>query len=639
MNNRLFIIFFVILSMPIGVCAQMSYREKYAGVLRHYSETDADSLKYRAALFLIDNMEGHTSPHGIAINHFIQRIHTMEKSKGTRELRQAWSESRKEGKTHWVSDSSLVSSAYLVENIDEAFETWRKSLWNNQLSFQHFCRYVLPHRINDEFLGEPWRKKLREQYSGIIIGVTDIAKAFAMVKDSVYKVIELSNPYCEYNLDPLTCNEIGRAECGQRCILLAAVLRALGIPAVVDVTPMWADYSQKGHGWVSVVMGNGETYTVFEDDSIARLFNPIDASQFSPKYKVTQTDYPVKIKTQKTPAKVYRMCYEHINKVKDTDPYILATPFINDVSGEYGLTTNVTLNVDTESTVYLYCYMSAKDWSPIAKAEARNGKVTFRNVGKGSVCVAMNKIHERINVLTAPFLVGENGIIKFFKPNNTSSQSITIDRKYPLCSYTSDTWGAMKGGLFEGSMKSDFSEADTLAVITQMPYYMTTLNSASQKKNRFLRYHAPKNNRSSLAELQFYTTDSNGNDILLTGKHNSYGVDTTQVENVFDGNPSTVCRGQKVGYTITLDLGNGNEQPVSKIVFCPSSDLNFVEKGHLYELYYFDTEWKLIERTYSKGDKLTFTNVPSDAILLLKDKKGGREERIFEYSNGKQIWY
>lgn len=229
-------------------------------------------------------MEDHLSPAGTAIDCYIQRIHTMEKRQGTRQLRQTWNESLKGRSVQWNPDSAIVSNEYLIDNIDESFRSWEQSVWRKDIPFAHFCRYILPYRINDEHIGAKWRKTLREQYAGIIDGVTDMRKAFAMVKDSVYKVIELSNPYCEYNLDPLTCNVIGRAECGQRCILLAAVLRALAIPAVVDATPMWADYSQRGHGWVSVVMNNGDTYTVFEKENIAKRFNPIDASLFLPIY-------------------------------------------------------------------------------------------------------------------------------------------------------------------------------------------------------------------------------------------------------------------------------------------------------------------------------------------------------------------
>ena len=47
----------------------------------------------------------------------------------------------------------------------------------------------------------------------------------------------------------------------------------------------------------------------------------------------------------------------------------------------------------------------------------------------------------------------------------------------------------------------------------------------------------------------------------------------------------------------------------------------------------------MLGRSYAHIDKLTFSNVPENAILLLKDRSGGMEERIFEYNNGRQVWH
>jgi hypothetical protein len=620
--------------------ARADYRQKYKSVLCHYSQKPVDSLKYKAALFLIDNMEGHGSPEGIGIRNYIQRIHKMEKAEGIRQLQAAWYTSQKEGSTDIVPDSTIISSDFLINDIDDAFFSWNQSQWKDSITFRQFCQYILPYRINDEHLGENWRRPLRERYGSIIEHETNMKKAFALIRDTVFKVIALSNSYCEYNLDPMTCHMIGRAECGQRCILLVAVLRALCIPAVIDGTPMWSDYSNKGHAWVAMVANNGDTYTVFDKDKEAKRFNPIDASQFLPRYKVkTEDKYPYVIKTEKTPVKIYRICYDYCNKVGIYDAKVIASPFILDVSEKYGLTTDVTIKTDSTSTIYLCSYLSGQDWMPVAKAEAVNGYVTFRNIGKGSVCIPIIVYEGRKKALSCPFLVGTKGITKRYSPSLSKKRTININRKYPLCSYTTDTWAAIKGATFEGAMTKDFKHADTLAIITQTPFYMTTLNVSSTNKYRFLRYHAPRNNRSSLAELQFYTSDSIGNTQLLTGTYFAKGTDISKIENVFDGNPSTICKGINVGYTIGLDLGEGKEQSVSRITFCPSTDLNFVEKGHLYELYYFDNDWQLVDRKYAKTDSLNFNNVPEDALLLLKDRSGGTEERVFEYKDGKQIWH
>lgn len=620
--------------------ATPGYREKYEYVLRHYSQQSSDSLKYKAALYLIDNMNGHRSPEGVAVENYIHRIHTMKKTEGIRELQAAWHASLKEGSVELVPDSAVVSAGFIINDIDNAFSAWQQSQWKDSVTFSQFCHYILPYRVNNEHFGRNWRESLRQKYRAVIDGVADMRKAFALVRDTVFKVIALSNTYCEYDLDPLTCNTVGRAECSQRCVLLVAVLRALGIPAVIDGTPMWADYSNKGHAWVAMVMDNGDTYTVFEKDKEARRFNPIDASQFLPRYKTWEQDNsPYTIKTEKTPVKIYRMCYDHCNKVGKYDAMGLGSPFIRDVSGEYGLATDVTINTDSTSDIYLCAYLSGKDWMPVAKAEAYGGSVTFRNVGRGSVCILVTVIDGEKKVLSCPFLVGDKGVEKWFMPVPSKTRTITVYRKYPLCSYTTDTWAAMRNATFEGSMTADFTVVDTLAMITVVPSYMTTVNVSSPKRYRFLRYHAPQLNRSSLAELQFYTFDKAGGTKLLTGTPFAKGVDMSNVGKVFDGNPATICRGMNVGYTIGIALSDGKEQCVTKVTFCPSTDLNFVEKGHLYELYYFDTEWRMIGREYAHQDKLTFNNVPDNAILLLKDRNGGMEERIFEYKDGKQLWH
>lgn len=642
MRNRLLTILLILsLTMQCSpVSAIQGYREKYANVLRHYSQQATDSLKYKAALFIIDNMEGHCSPEGVAMDKYIAHIQTMKKAKGIRELQATWQASLKDGDVDIVPDSAVVSDDFLINDIDNAFSTWQQSQWKDSVPFSLFCRYILPYRINDEHFGGNWREPLRKQYGAVIEGVADIRKAFTLVRDTVFKVIALSNSYCKYNLDPLTCNIVGRAECSQRCILLVAVLRALGIPAAIDGTPMWADYSNKGHAWAAMIMGNGDTYTVFEKDKEAKRLNPVDASQFMPRYKTWENDgFPYDIKASKTPVKIYRMCYDRCNEVGEYDVMWLKSSFIKDVSAEYGLTSNVAIKADSASAVYLCAYMSGRDWMPVAKAFHEGGNIIFPNVGKGSVCVPIAVVDGKKKALSCPFLVGSNGIERWFSPSPSGARTITIDRKYPLCSYTTDTWAGMRGAVFEGSMTADFSVADTLAVITAVPSYMTTINVSSSKRYRFLRYHAPRLNRSSLAELLFYTSGDTGDTKLLAGRHFAEGVDSANIGNVFDGNPATICKGISVGYTIGLDLGEGNSQSVTKITLSPSTDLNFVEKGHLYELYCYDTEWKMLGRVYAHEDKLTFDNVPENAILLLKDRSGGMEERIFEYRDGKQVWH
>ncbi len=235
-----------------------SYREKYKAVLERYSKSAADSLRYQAALFLIDNMEGHKSPEGKQMERFKDMIQSINSKNGIWELNAAWNKAGKEGAVVLVPDSDVVTDRMLISNIESAFNAWESVPWKDDVDFFIFCHYILPYRCSGEHIGGNWRMAMKEVYGSLLEKESSMAKAFAKVKKAVYSDVVLSNAYSPYELDAITTYRIGKAECGQRAILLADVLRALGIPSSIDFTPVWADYSNKSHAWVSVIGKNGK---------------------------------------------------------------------------------------------------------------------------------------------------------------------------------------------------------------------------------------------------------------------------------------------------------------------------------------------------------------------------------------------
>ena len=83
-------------------------RKELEYVIKYY---EGDSLKREAARFLIRNM----------VYHFGYE------------------------KRERVSDITTLSSDYLIRNIELAFQAWPKP-WNKSVSFENFCRYILPYR-------------------------------------------------------------------------------------------------------------------------------------------------------------------------------------------------------------------------------------------------------------------------------------------------------------------------------------------------------------------------------------------------------------------------------------------------------------------------------------------------------------
>lgn len=108
--------------------------------------------------------------------------------------------------------------------------------------------------------------------------------------------------------------------------------------------------------------------------------------------------------------------------------------------------------------------------------------------------------------------------------------------------------------------------------------------------------------------------------------------------NVYDGDPYTSFDYyQPSGGWAGLDLGK--PQTIRKIVFTPRNRDNFIRQGDEYELFYDSLGyWISAGRQTAASDSLLY-RVPQGALLYLKNHSRGNDERIFEYSDGKQVYW
>lgn len=58
-----------------------------------------------------------------------------------------------------------------------------------------------------------------------------------------------------------------------------------------------------------------------------------------------------------------------------------------------------------------------------------------------------------------------------------------------------------------------------------------------------------------------------------------------------------------------------------------------------YELVYWNNGWTSLGTQVASNNYSVFKNVPQNALYLLHNLTEGKEERIFIYKNGKQIFY
>ena len=164
-----------------------------------------------------------------------------------------------------------------------------------------------------------------------------------------------------------------------------------------------------------------------------------------------------------------------------------------------------------------------------------------------------------------------------------------------------------------------------------------------QKTYRYWRYVSAKNKGCNLAELAFYS-DKEEKELTGTiiGTNASVRYDTMPMDKskVFDKDILTYYEAPSTVDYPWVGLDFNKPVSINKIIYTPRNDDNNIHAGDLYELFYWEyNHWMSLGQQRAIESKLTYTTVPDNALLLLKDLTKGEEERIFTYENDKQVWW
>lgn len=111
-------------------------------------------------------------------------------------------------------------------------------------------------------------------------------------------------------------------------------------------------------------------------------------------------------------------------------------------------------------------------------------------------------------------------------------------------------------------------------------------------------------------------------------------------EHLFDDNALTsYCAPVHTGCWVGLDFGK--PVAISRIRYTPRGDGNMIEPGDEYELLYWNQDqWKSLGHKVSTTVNISYDNIPTGALLLLRDLTKGHEERIFTLtSDGRQKFH
>lgn len=588
-------------------------------VLNFYKNDTERKQKYKAAVFLIENMPYHFSFK--TLNGFEDAFDSISHfpMNGPREgvfrkiLKNAAQNATLET-PRLIPDIKNISSQFLIKNIELSFIAWNEIPKEKRASFEDFCNYILPYKNGNEPFEENTRKKLFKKYSWINKNLKAGASLKSVV-DSVasefkFKVLTDINRFYP---QPLSISQVEKTRfgiCADGVNYLVNVFRAVGIVSATDITPHWGNHPTMGHNWLYVKYGKEEYST--------DVTGKIDL----------KTLY-----TKESIPKILRVTFSYQEKN-------IFSHLTKDVTDTYISTTDVCISnvlAAPRSQPVLCVFDVNKEWIPITFGNYKKNSFIFNNIGVNVLYIAGSQEYNEIISANYPFFIDTNKKIHFYRPIKSKLISVLLTRKCRLSSPRNrknvlELMSGINGGVFQGANHFDFSDAETLYQISKFnSTHLKKIVLKPNKKFKYVRFYS-NGKKTSLARLAFYD---------VNGKQLKGDVIKKNIKNfnwnfsAFDEDPLTYSGGKDFSLGLTLK----KPKVIGSIEFQVKNDNNHINIGEEYELFYWDKYWKTLGIQIAKDTVLSYDNIPENSLLWLKNNTIGKEEQVFIIDkNKKQHW-
>ncbi len=393
-------------------------RDELEKVLEHYKNIN-DTLKYKAACFLICNMPGKCfvnlgwkNSKDEDIDFEVLNYNSYEEASAAfKDLEKKHGEIKYQSlKT--VYDIEVITADFLINNIDFAFDCWENSPWTKDMPFDVFCERVLPYRATNEQLDNSWRMGCRKLFPGLedsFPNPDDLQKVQKYLRKEMDNLIQFSTLYYLHPTDQSFSEMMssGKGRCEDMSNLIGFMTSAFALPMAKDYTPYWAK-SDNNHAWEVMLDKKGKSIQV-------------------PKYEA---------------AKVYRKNYSYnydslYYRVDDKIeiPRWLGSTSATDVTTEYVKVSDVVIEPDFSETgkqefIYICVFNSGK-WRAIHWAEVKDNKARFTDMGLNICYIAAAYINEDLVPVSYPFILDKNKNILFLDDRSSEQKTYQINSMSP----------------------------------------------------------------------------------------------------------------------------------------------------------------------------------------------------------------
>lgn len=623
-------------------------RAELEKVLHRYSQIPTDSLKYKAACFLIENMPHYTYYEGKQLDNYLNyyailkgiRGRGIDSSVAVDSIKKMYGDYSIHS-LRLKRDIEEIDSTYLCRNIEWAFKVWHEQPWGKNVSFSDFCEYVLPYRIEDEKLTD-WREMIYKKYNLILdsLRTSTLLDREDPIQAALYlsKAITSSDETYFTTASPASLPHVGPVVAQLRCgscrelsDFLIYACRALGIPCSIDYMPLRGNDNAR-HFWVSFWDKYGELYLQEYPDQMRMLRE--SGMPHLPKVKVYRQTFSLNRTMQNEMLALDTVVVPLFQKPHFID---VTYPYARDYKENLHIPSSAIYSGKPSSKIAYLCTSRMFDWAPVAWSTFDREQLSFHDIHKGTMMRVATLESDRLAFWTDPFWIDKANEFHFLSAKD-SIQDVVLYAKFNLAEETFR--GRMLGGVFEGSNDPSFKQKDTLFLVNEIPGRLNTVVQVSPRKPyRYVRYYGSPGGHCNISEAAFF--GENGIDILkgkIIGTPGCAQNDGShEYTNVFDGKSWTSFDYKEPsGGWSGLDLGA--PELINKIQYTPRNRDNYIRPGDDFELFYCDKIWKSLGKVKSKSDSLVYKGVPKDALLLLVNHSRGVQKRIFTYEKGEQIW-
>jgi pimeloyl-ACP methyl ester carboxylesterase len=153
-------------------------------------------------------------------------------------------------------DLRTLTAQFLLDNLALAYRAKEEFPWGKRIPVEVFLNDVLPYASVTE-RRDSWRKKLFELCGPLVKDCATPAAAGQVLNQKLFPLVNVKYSTARKRPDqsPLETIESGIATCTGLSILLVDACRAVGVPARVVGTPMWAN-KRGNHTWVEIWDGH-----------------------------------------------------------------------------------------------------------------------------------------------------------------------------------------------------------------------------------------------------------------------------------------------------------------------------------------------------------------------------------------------